>query len=40
MPVVMRRETLKKQYLKEIKGSTKDVHLTFYREVVQCFEEV
>ena len=38
MPVVLRRETLKKQYLKEIKGSTKDVHLTFYRQDVQCFE--
>ena len=32
-------ETLEKQYKKEIKGSTKDVHMTFYREVVQCFVE-
>ena len=33
-------EVLEAQFKKEIKGATKDVHLTFYREVVQCFEEV
>ena len=34
------KNVLTNQINKEIKRSTKDVHLTFYREVVQCFGEV
>ena len=33
-------EVLEAKFKKEVKAGTKDVHLTFYREVVQCFEEV
>lgn len=33
-------EVLRSQWQKEIKISTKDVYLSFYKEVVQCLEEV
>jgi len=31
---------LRQQYAKEVKNGTKNVHLTFHRELVQCLEEV